>query len=138
MAGAPWITAVGDGKIGWVLRQDLAEAAAAVLAGDGHENTVYELAGKLRTQKDLVSALESVLGKEISFQQVNDDEYAEIMKGAGVPEAALPMLVEIQKGMREGGLEVESNDLEKLLGHPAMPINEALSQLISQISQSTN
>lgn len=50
MAGAPWVTSAGTGKIGWVLRQDLAEATANVLTGEGHENTIYELSGKLMTQ----------------------------------------------------------------------------------------
>ncbi|MFJ6266431.1 SDR family oxidoreductase [Lysinibacillus xylanilyticus] len=134
MVGAPWITSAGKGKVGWVLRQDLAEAAANVLTGKGHENTVYELSGKLMTQEKLVSALVDVLGKEVHVQQVDDATYANIMKGAGVPEAYLPMLVNTQKGIRDGGLEIESNDLEKLLGRPSTPLNEALSQIISQIS----
>jgi NAD(P)H dehydrogenase (quinone) len=138
MAGAPWITATGDGKVGWALRQDLAEATANVLTGNGHENTIYELSGKLMTHKELVSILETVLGKEIPFQQVDDDTYAEIMKGAGVPEAFLPMLSYTQKGIREGGLEVESNDLEKLLGRSVIPMREALNQIVNQISQTGN
>ena len=138
MAGAPWITATGDGKVGWVLRQDLAEATAAVLTGNGHENTVYELSGKLRSNKDLVSILETVLGKEIPFENVDDDTYAEIMKSAGVPEVFLPMLVNTQKGIREGGLEVQSDDLEKLLGRSVTPMEDALSQIVSQISQAGN
>ncbi|QIZ08117.1 SDR family oxidoreductase [Priestia megaterium] len=138
MSGAPWITATRDGKVGWALRQDMAEATANVLTGNGHENTIYELSGKLMTHKELVSILETVLGKEIPFQQVDDDTYAEIMKGAGVPEAFLPMLINTQKGIREGGLEVESNDLEKLLGRSVIPIREALNQIVSQISQTGN
>jgi NAD(P)H dehydrogenase (quinone) len=138
MSGAPWITATRDGKVGWALRQDMAEATANVLTGNGHENTIYELSGKLMTHKELVSILETVLGKEIPFQQVDDDTYAEIMKGAGVPEAFLPMLINTQKGIREGGLEVESNDLEKLLGRSVIPMREALNQIVSQISQTGN
>jgi NAD(P)H dehydrogenase (quinone) len=135
IAGAPWVTSAESGKVGWALQQDYAEAAAAVLAGNGHENTIYELSGKLLTQEEFVSALGTVLGKEISVQQVEDDTYAGIMKGAGVPEFILPFLVGIQKGIRDGELEVESNDFEKLLGRPATPVNEALSQIVSQISQ---
>jgi NAD(P)H dehydrogenase (quinone) len=138
MADAPRITATGDGKVGWAVRQDLAEATANVLTGNGHENTIYELSGKLMDHKDLVSILETVLAKEIPFQQVDDDAYAEIMKGAGVPEAFLPILITTQKGIREGGLEVESNDLEKLLERPAVPMKEALTQIVSQISQTDN
>jgi NAD(P)H dehydrogenase (quinone) len=135
MAGAPWVTSAGSGRTGWALQQDYAEAAAAVLAGNGHENTVYELSGKLMTQEELASALGTVLGKEVSVQQVDDDTYADIMKGAGVPEFVLPILVGIQKGIRDGELEIECNDLEKLLGRPITPINDALRQIVSQISQ---
>jgi NAD(P)H dehydrogenase (quinone) len=138
MAGAPWVTSAGSGRTGWALQQDYAEAAAAVLAGNGHENTVYELSGKLMTQEELASALGTVLGKEVSVQQVDDDTYADIMKGAGVPEFVLPILVGIQKGIRDGELEIESNDLEKLLGRPITPINDALRQIVSQISQTKN
>lgn len=138
IAGAPWVTSAGSGKVGWALQQDYAEAAATVLAGNGHENTVYELSGKLLTQEELASAIGTALGKEVSVQQVDDDTYADIMKGAGVPEFILPFLVGIQQGIRDGELEVESNDFEKLLGRPATPINEALSQIVSHISQTEN
>ncbi|WP_342044147.1 SDR family oxidoreductase [Bacillus sp. OTU530] len=134
LAGAPWVTSAGSGKVGWALQQEYAEAAAAVLAGNGHENTVYELSGKLMTQEELAAALGTVLGKEVPVQQIDDAAYADIMKGAGVPEFVIPFLVEIQKGIREGALEIESNDFEKLLGRPVTPIREALTQIVNGIS----
>ncbi|GAA3330665.1 hypothetical protein GCM10020331_084160 [Ectobacillus funiculus] len=91
------MTSAGSGKVGWALQQEYAEAAAVVLAGNGHENTVYELSGKLMTQEELAAALGTVLGKEVPVQQVDDAAYADIMKGAGVPEFVIPFLVEIQK-----------------------------------------
>jgi NAD(P)H dehydrogenase (quinone) len=133
LAGAPWVTSAGTGKVGWALQQDYAEAAAAVLAGNGHENTIYELSGKLLTQEEFASALGAVLGKEVSVQQVDDASYAEIMKGAGVPEFLIPFLVGIQKDIREGTLEIESSDFEKLLGRPATPLSEGLSQIVKSI-----
>ncbi len=135
LAGAPWVTSAGNGKVGWALQQDYAEAAAAVLAGNGHENTIYELSGKLMTQEEFTSALGAVLGKEVPVQQVDDAAYADIIKGAGVPEFLIPFLTGIQEGIREGALEVESNDFEKLLGRPATPVGQALSQIVSGISQ---
>ena len=64
LAGAPWVTAAESGKVGWALQQDYAEAAAAVLSGDGHENTIYELSGKVLTQEEIATALGIVLGKK--------------------------------------------------------------------------
>ncbi|MFY4776590.1 SDR family oxidoreductase [Metabacillus sp. RGM 3146] len=133
LAGAPWVTSAGAGKVGWALQQDYADAAAAVLSGSGHDNTIYELSGKPLTQEEIAAALGTVLGKEVPVQHVDDGAYTEIMKGAGVPEFLLPFLVEIQKGVREGTLEIESHDLEKLIGRPAAPITEALSQVVKTL-----
>ena len=132
LAGAPWVTSAGAGKVGWALQQDYADAAAAVLIGNGHENTVYELSGPLLTQEELASVLGGVLGKEIPVQQVNDETYAEIMKGLGVPDFVIPIVVGIQESIRNGSLEVESNDFEKVLSRPVTPINEALTKLLNQ------
>jgi NAD(P)H dehydrogenase (quinone) len=134
IAGAPWVTSAGEGKVGWALQQDYANAAAAVLVGNGHENTVYELSGPLLTQEELASALGNVLGKEIPVQQVSDEKYAEIMKGLGLPDFVIPIVVGIQESIRNCSLEVESNDFEKVLGRPVTPINEALNQLVNVIS----
>lgn len=135
LAGAPWVTSAGNGRVGWALHQEYAEAAAAVLAGNGHENTIYELSGKLLTQEELASALGEVIGREVQVQQVDDAAYGDIMKGVGVPDFLIPLLVGIQQSIREGTLEVESNDFEKLLGRPATPIHQALSQIVNEISR---
>lgn len=134
IAGAPWVTSAGEGKVGWALQQDYADAAAAVLVGNGHENTVYELSGPLLTQEELASTLGNILGKEIPVQQVSDEKYAEIMKGLGLPDFVIPIVVGIQESIRNGSLEVESNDFEKVLGRPVTPINEALNQIVNVIS----
>lgn len=135
LAGAPWVTSAGNGKAGWALQQDYADAAAAVLSGNGHENTVYELSGKLLTQEEFVSALAEVLGKEVPVQQVDDAAYADVMKNAGLPDFLIPMLVDIQKGIREGTLAVESDDFEKVLGRPLTPIKEGLAKIADSISE---
>ncbi|MGD6897068.1 SDR family oxidoreductase [Bacillus infantis] len=135
LAGAPWVTSAGNGRVGWATQQDYAEAAAAVLSGSGHENTIYELSGKLLTQEELVSELGNVLGKDVNVQQVDDTAYAAIMKDAGLPEFIIPLLVGIQESIRSGSLEVESNDFEKVLGRPATPVKEALTEMVNEISQ---
>ena len=134
LAGAPWVTSAGNGKVGWALQQDYAEAAATVISGNGHENTIYELSGKSLTQEEFVSVLSDVLGKEVTVQKVDDVAYADMMKKAGIPDFVIPLLVDIQKSIREGTLDFESNDFEKVLGRPAIPVKEVLSQIVSQIT----
>ncbi|RLJ91256.1 SDR family oxidoreductase [Planococcus citreus] len=131
-AGAPWVTSAGEGKVGWALQQDYADAAVAVLTGSGHENKTYELSGPLLTQEQLASALGDVLDKPVSVQQVSDAEYAEVMKGAGVPDFAIPIVVGIQESIRNGSLAVANSDFEQVLGRPLTPIKDGLAQLVSK------
>lgn len=135
LAGAPWVTSAGSGQVGWALQQDYAEAAATVLVEDGHKNTVYELSGPLLTQEELVTALSEILGKEIPVQQVDDEKYAEIMKGLGLPDFVIPIVVGIQESIRNGSLEVPSDDFETVLGRPVTPTKAALKQLVQAVSE---
>ncbi|MFC0211394.1 SDR family oxidoreductase [Paenibacillus chartarius] len=135
LAGAPWVTSAGSGKVGWALQQDYAEAAAAVLAGSGHDNTIYELSGKLLTQEQLAAALGTVVNKEVPVHQIDDAAYADMLKGAGVPDFVIPILVGIQQGIRDGALEIESSDFEKLLGRPVTPITTGLSQIVNHLAK---
>lgn len=133
LAGAPWVTAARDGKVGWALQEDYAEAIANVLMADDFEQDIFELSGPLHTQAELVEALSEVLGREVTLQEVSNDAYAGVMRGAGVPEGAIPIVVGIQDSIRNGSLEVESNDFELVLGRPVTPLKEALQKLIATL-----
>ncbi|MCG7376042.1 SDR family oxidoreductase [Paenibacillus sp. ACRSA] len=130
--GAPWVHATDSSKVGWATRRDYAHAAAAVLTGEGHENTVYELSGKLLTQAELAAIAGEVLGKDIPVQNVDGAAYAEIMKGAGLPDFVVSMLVDMQAAIKDGALAVESNTLEQLLGRPAQPLREGIQAIVGQ------
>jgi NAD(P)H dehydrogenase (quinone) len=128
--GAPWVTSAGEGKVAWVYRPDLGEATANVLAGDGHDNKAYELAGENLTQQQFVDAVNEVTGKEIPLLAVDSEDHAKMLKEAGVPEEFVSMLVMIQNGIREGGLEAPHSDLEMLLGRKPTSVKEALQILL--------
>lgn len=131
IAGAPWITSAGEGKVGWVYRPDLAEAAANVLISDEHHNKIYELSGENLTQSQFVTILSEVLNKEITLMNVDDNAYGEFLKNSSMPEAYLPILIMSKKGIRDGVLEAKTSDLEALLGHPATTVKEALIKLLN-------
>lgn len=129
--GAPWLTSAGEGKVAWVYRPDLAEATANILAGDGHENKAYELAGENLTQQQFVDALNEVTGKNVTVMAVDDATYTHILKEANVPEEFVTIGTMVQQGIREGGLEAPHSDLEMLLGRKPTSVKEALQQLIN-------
>lgn len=133
LSGAPWFTSAKDAKVGWALKEDYAEAAAIVLTTEGHENKTYELTGLPISQEVLVEKLEKILEKNISIQYVDDKSYSDIMKEAGVPEYVLPILVDIQRSIRDGSLDFYSDDLENLLGRPVTPLEIGLSKIIENL-----
>jgi NAD(P)H dehydrogenase (quinone) len=132
VAGAPFVISADAGKVCWALKREYAEVAANVLIGEGHENTIYELSNKPISYQELADALGRVLKKDVVLQNVDDATYVEIMRTANVPDYLLPMLVEIQKSIREGALDVQSDDFENLLGHPLSSLEEALAELIHE------
>lgn len=129
--GAPWVTAAGEGKVGWVLRADLAEATATVLATDGHDNKVYELGGESLTQDEFVAALNEVTGKEIPVMHVEGEAYSAMLEQANVPAEMIGMLTMVQQGIKDGGLVNQHTDLEQLLGRKPTTLKEALQQLLA-------
>lgn len=132
--GGPVVTAAGQGRVGWVARADLAEAAAVVLAGDGHENTVYELSGTPHTYEELARIIGRVLGREVPVRHVDDVEYEKMLGGFGLPGYLVELLVDAQRAMRKGALDVTSGDLEKLLGRPATSLEEGVRRILDSIA----
>jgi NAD(P)H dehydrogenase (quinone) len=131
--GAPWVTSAGEGKVGWALRRDYGEAAAAVLAGSGHENKIYELSNKPLSQSELATVVGKVLGKEVNVLNVDDASYEQGLKSAGLPDFVAELFTGIQKAIRENALDVESNDFERILGRPVTSIEEAVAEIVKSL-----
>jgi len=131
LSGAPWVTSAKDGKVGWALREDYALAAATVLVEEEkHDNKIYELSGDLHTQEEIANEVGKILSKDIEVLHVDDKTYEKIMRKAGVPESFMPMLLEIQKGIRHHELEVVNSDFEKIIGRKPIPLKDAVNQLV--------
>lgn len=130
IAGHDIVTSARHGRTGWVLREELGRAAAAVLTGSGHENTVYELSGPPKTYDDLAAALSEILGRDIGVRHVDDAAFAADLAARGVP--YIDLMVPFQDELRRGLLDVESNDLGSLLGRPPTPLAEGLATLIDE------
>jgi NAD(P)H dehydrogenase (quinone) len=115
------IGAAGDGLISVATRSDLAEAAAAVLTGDGHQNQAYELGGQSLTLPVLAAEIARLSGRDVTYTDLAEDAYAKALEGAGLPAPVAAVLADSDRAASQGALYVEGNDLEKLLGRPVTP-----------------
>ncbi|MEO6096015.1 MAG: SDR family oxidoreductase [Fibrobacteria bacterium] len=132
--GGPVATCAGEGRVGWAPRADYALAAANVLTGNGHNNKVYELAGSPATYAQFVAALSHVLGRAVQLQNLDDTSFAALLPKSGMPASMVPFVVAIHRAIKEGALDVDSKDLEVLMGRPATPLTGAIEEIIKDMA----
>lgn len=119
------------GRISGATRQDFAEAAVAVLTGEGHEGEIYELGGdEAFTMEELADEITRQSGTEVVYQDLPPDEYVEVLKEAGLPDAFAEVLADSDQGIAEGHLYVESDDLRQLIGRPTTPLSDAVADAL--------
>ncbi|MYW17635.1 NmrA family NAD(P)-binding protein [Streptomyces sp. SID2955] len=121
------VQAAGDGRISSASRADYAAAAVAVLTGEGHENTTYELGGdEAWSFAEYAAELSRRTGREIAYRPVTTEALTGILAGAGLPAPLAAILAGVDASIEKGELVVSSGDLSRLTGRPTTPLAEAV------------
>lgn len=119
-----------NGKAGWALERDYAEAAAKVVASDDPQE-IYEFAGQPLSYEELGAALQKVTGNDFSVKQVSHDEYVKALEKAGLDEATAGLFASFQSPIDSGDLDENSSDLTQALGRPVTPIEYAIKEVLA-------
>jgi NAD(P)H dehydrogenase (quinone) len=123
----------GEGRISSAARADYAAAAAAVLLADHQAGNVYELAGdEAYTLSGFAAEVSKQSGKTINYQDMPEAEYANALKGIGLPEGLADMLADADVGASKGGLFDGSKTLSKLIGRPTTPLSEVVKKALTK------
>ncbi|MET8098180.1 SDR family oxidoreductase [Streptomyces sp. NPDC005236] len=127
LAHSAVVQATGEGRIASASRADYAAAAVAVLTGEGHENTTYELSGdEAWGFAEYAAELSRQTGKEIAYNSVSPEAFVSILTGAGLPEAFAGILAGVDASIEKGELDATPGDLSRLAGRPTTPIAESV------------
>lgn len=118
----------GEGVFNTATRQDLAEAAVAVLTSDVDQaGKVYELAGNDGFTLAQFAALASELsGRPLTYQNMPQDAFASLLSQVGLPAAFAAILADSEAAAAEGWLASDSKDLEALIGRPTTSVKSAI------------
>jgi NAD(P)H dehydrogenase (quinone) len=127
------VGAAGAGKVSAATRADYAEAAAAVLAGEGHAGAVYELGGEPFTMAELAQVISAATGRTVTYTDLPVEQYQAVLVGAGLPEEMAAMVADGDRGVAAGELLVEGDDLERLLGRPPTPLADAVAAAVADL-----
>jgi NAD(P)H dehydrogenase (quinone) len=123
--------AAGEGRVSVAPRADYAEAAAAVLASDGHAGRVYELGGdRAHSLAEIAAELGRVSGKRIEYRDMAEVDYAAFLVQVGVPEPYARLLADADTGIKQGHLQNDTGDLGRLLGRPTTPLPTAIERAL--------
>ena len=116
------VTNAGDGRSSYVLRDDCARAAAAVLTTDGHENRIYDITGPKGLSVEEVAAL---YGEGIEVVQLDDDAWIATMS-EHMPEAGARLFSSFGTATRLGYSAPVSTAVKDLTGRDPRPAAEAV------------
>lgn len=131
----------GDGRVPVVSRDDCVATAVGVLTQDGHANTAVDVTGpELWTLPDAMALVSQMSGKPIEIERVDDEGMFAYFDSLGVPRKASDVvpdgpipwasegMVTFGQSIREGFMDIESNDVERITGRKPRTLRSVLEQ----------
>lgn len=120
-----------DGRVGFVARDDMARAIAAVLSTDGHANRDYAItAPQPYGLADVARALSRASGKSIDYDPLSSTDFRLLLESVGVPPPVVGMSVALGDAIRAGEFDARSNDVEKLAGRAPVSLDAFLARTL--------
>ncbi|MCX2450085.1 SDR family oxidoreductase [Pedobacter sp. PLR] len=119
-----------DGKASYVLREELAEAAAHVLTTEGHEKQIYSLTNSTSVSfSEIAKAIGNQLGKDVNYQSLEVDLFESKMKEFGVPDLYIGMFTMWAMAQAQGTMDVLNDTLEGFLGRKPTTMSEFVAHI---------
>ena len=117
------------GHASYVLRTELAEAAAHVLTTQGHENKTYTLTNSVSASfHDIAAALSVAVGKEVSYQSPPTDEFQSTLRQIGVPDPYIGMFSMWASAVAQDVMDVKDDTLTQFLGRTPTTVKQFIVQ----------
>jgi NAD(P)H dehydrogenase (quinone) len=146
-----WISNAGDGREAMVWRDDCVACAEAVLTGSGHEGQTYNITGpELQTFAEVTAIMSAVTGVPLEYVPVSDEGQYAMFDAMGIPRrpvddmtvGGIPWnsddMVTFGEAIREGFLELCSDDVLRLTGKPARSVRQMIEEHADMLRAAAN
>lgn len=121
------ITGLAENRVAFVARDDLAAAAAGLLAGEGHEGAIYNGTGPVSLSgAERAALVAEASGKPMNFLALPEEALRGGLAGAGLPDEVVDAVVAIQQSFAVGGFDIVTGDVERLSGKAPRPLETVL------------
>ena len=120
----------GDGKVGAVLRDDLADVVAAVLADPArYDGEAFNVTGpESLSFAEFAATLSRVTGREVTYVEETVDEAWESRRASGAPDWLIEGWVSSYVAVADGSLDVVTDAVPRIAGHEATSLEQYLTR----------
>ena len=124
--------AVPGAAAAYVVRDDLAAAAAGILATEGHDGITYHATGPVSvTQSEIAATIAKVSGKPVAFHAITEADQRAGLEAAGLPAFIVNIIAGFQAALRAGAFDLVTGDVERLSGKRAQSPSDFLMRALS-------
>jgi NAD(P)H dehydrogenase (quinone) len=135
LTSGQWHVATGEGRVGYVAREDCASAAAAALTAADEKGARLDVTGpEAFSMSQIASIVRELTGRPLAVMQQTDDEKRRALGPAGLPAPVVELIVSIDASIRAGKLDVVSNTVQKLTGKAPKTLRDFLAANKSVLS----
>ncbi|MBF5094150.1 NAD(P)H-binding protein [Azospirillum sp. INR13] len=132
------IAGIGDGRVGYVSRDDLARAAAGLLTGDGHDGAIYTGTGpESLSGTERAAIAGAVAGRPLRYVELTEEAFRSTMAQAGLPPPIVAVVVSIRTRFAMGGFDIVTGDIERLSGRRPRSLRDVLSDAFSETDKNS-
>ncbi|HEX8408044.1 MAG TPA: NAD(P)H-binding protein [Thermoanaerobaculia bacterium] len=118
-----------NARVNFVSRNDVAAAAAGILATEGHHGAIYQATGPAALDGEARAALVAkATGKNFAFAAVPAEQYGQALTAAGLPPFVVDAVLSIQQMWSVGGFDVTTGDVERLSGRAPRSLEDVLQE----------
>jgi NAD(P)H dehydrogenase (quinone) len=129
-AGGRLVHNRGDGRAAYVSREDCAACAAAVLAGEGHEDKAYDVTGpESLSAEDLAALYAELAGRPVEAVAVDDEAFVAMLAGESAEGHLVygaRLVASFGQAIRQGCFARVSDAVVTLTGHAPRSVREVL------------
>ena len=112
--------AVPGAPAAYVVRDDIAAAAAGILTTSGHEGITYHATGPVPiSQPQIAEAIAQAGGTPVKFAEMTEAQQRAGLTAAGLPPFLVETFAGFQAALRAGAFDLVTHDVERLSGRPA-------------------
>lgn len=117
LASGEWASAAGDGRIAYIARDDLARAAAVVLASDDTSNRILTLTGEQAwSARDVARRVSALTGKPLAVVAMTAEQLSDGLKAHGFPPVLAGVFASFDAAAAAGDLGEVTDDYRQLTG----------------------